>query len=198
MINWIKCMSFYPSKFILSRFSLVETIDYKCMMWWSVGVGVVSFHTLSVCCSVENTWKFQTTWSLYSCFVKRNGPSLLLMRPNSQQQKKKRGLITSPGAWYATNCTVNTTISWCRVSLVGSKANSNMAAGGALGSQRWQTERASDAPSMCLVRWKYLIYVSSGLSMPLLSKVSSHLRGRIGEIRRRLSSPPIPPYSSFV
>ena len=45
---------------------------------------------------------------------------------------------------------------------------------------------------------KYLIYVSSGLSMPFLSKVSSHLRGRIGEIRRRLSSPPIPLYSSFV
>ena len=45
---------------------------------------------------------------------------------------------------------------------------------------------------------KYLIYVSSDLSMPILSKVSSHLRGRIGEIRRRLSSPPIPLYSSFV
>ena len=47
---------------------------------------------------------------------------------------------------------------------------------------------------------KYLIYVSSGLSMPLLSKVSSHLGGggRIGEIRRRLSSPPIRLYSSFI
>ena len=34
--------------------------------------------------------------------------------------------------------------------------------------------------------------------MSLLSQVSSHLRGRIGEIRRRLSSPFIPLYSSFV
>ena len=33
---------------------------------------------------------------------------------------------------------------------------------------------------------------------PFLSKLSSHLRTRIGEIRRRLSSPPIPLYSSFV
>ena len=34
--------------------------------------------------------------------------------------------------------------------------------------------------------------------MPLLSKVFSHLRGWIGEIRRRLSSPAIPLYSFFV
>ena len=44
---------------------------------------------------------------------------------------------------------------------------------------------------------KYLIYVSSGLSMHLLSKVSSHLRERIAEIGRGLKSPPIPLYSSF-
>ena len=44
---------------------------------------------------------------------------------------------------------------------------------------------------------KYLIYVSSGLSMPLLSRVPCHLRERIGEIQRGLSSPPIPLFSSF-
>ena len=40
--------------------------------------------------------------------------------------------------------------------------------------------------------------VSSGLSMPLLSRVPSHLWGRIGESRRGLSSPPIPLYGYFV
>ena len=45
---------------------------------------------------------------------------------------------------------------------------------------------------------KYLIYVSSSLSIPLLSTVSFYLWGRIGETRRRLRSPPIPLYISFV
>ena len=45
---------------------------------------------------------------------------------------------------------------------------------------------------------KYLIYVSSSLSIHLFSTVSFHQRGRIGETRRRLRLPPIPLYSSFV